>query len=389
MRIAVAIPRYGAGVLGGAEAHGAAYARKLTEAGHYVEIVTTCSKSHYTWANEFEPGTFVEDGIVVRRFEVLEPSEHFPSLEWHIQKGYSIPYEAELLWVRSKGHSPGLVEYLADQDFDCVIFMPYLWGCTYYGVKAVGHKAVVHLLLHDEPYARLRTTREIVKHAAALLFNSVPEERLARRLFGDLPPSELGGMGFDPESVTKGGSGEGFRRSHKLGSTPLLLYAGRWEGGKGVPELIRYVGMARRRRPRYRLALIGGGPDGPRRRSMGIVPIGFVSEEEKHAAFRAADVFCQPSRNESLSIVLMEAWLHRLPVLVSGFCAVTKYHCAVSGGGLWYRSFPEFEAALEVLLEDRRRASSMGDSGRRYVLEVYGWDAVIERVCAALERWFG
>lgn len=388
MKIAVAVPRYGRKVLGGAEAHGAAYARKLMELGHSVELVTTCAESHYSWENVLEEGVSNEDGLEIRRFPVLAPHPDFGIYEWHIQKGLRVPYEVEINWIRSKGHSPELVQYLADSDHDCVIFMPYLWAVTYFGVASVGSKAVVHLLLHDEPYARLSTTAEIVRSARAILFNSVPEKRLAERLFGDLPPSSLGGMGFD-EPRAPGASGYAFRTRYGLGSAPILLYAGRWESGKGVTELVRYMKLMRRRRPRHKLVLIGGGPDGPRFRTPGIVPVGFVSETEKHAAFRAADIFCQPSKNESLSIVLMEAWLHGLPALVNGYCAVTRHHAKVSGGGLWYGSFGEFEAAVEVLLEDRDRSRRMGESGRRYVLETYSWDAVLDRVSRALEEWFG
>lgn len=387
MKIAIAVPRFGKDVLGGAEAHGAAYARKLAGLGHQVELVTTCAQDHATWRNHYPEGTEVHDGFTVRRFRTVDQHPAFGETERRIQRRLFVPYELELAWMSSKGHSPGLVEYLSDSSHDCVIFMPYLWAGTYFGVKALGRRAIVHLLLHDEPYARLRVTREIVASAGGLLFNSVPEWNLARRLFGSLPPSELGGMGFEAGEAARGMSAEAFRARHRLGGAPMLLYAGRWEAGKGVPELIEYVRRARIRRPRYRLVLAGGGPDGPKRRTQGVVPLGFLSEWEKFGAFRAADIFCQPSRNESLSIVLMEAWLQRTPVLVSGHCAVTTHHCRVSGGGLDYRSFAEFEAAVEVMLEDTARARRMGEAGRRYVLDVYSWDAVMQRVLGFVERW--
>lgn len=385
MKLAVVIPRYAPGALGGAEAHGAAYARKLQDAGHEVELLTTCARNHATWENELDEGETSEDGLKVRRFKVLPGDrERFGSTEWRIAHRIHTTHDEQVEWIKAKGHAPELSDYLRDSDHDKVVLMPYSCATTYFGTLAVPEKAVVHTLLHDEPYARLAVTEDIVRNACALLFNSPPETALARRLFGELPPHGLGGMGFDDFN------GEvdvaGFRARYGLGTGPVVLYAGRWEGGKGVPRLVDYAKAARKRGKNWRLALIGGGPDAPNARpGSPVVPIGYVSEYDKQCAFAAADVFCQPSQNESLSIVLMEAWLAGTPALVNGECAVTRYHCRRSGGGLWFTSYPEFEVAMEMLLADPARAEVMASGGRRYVLDVYSWDAVMARVAKVLE----
>lgn len=380
MKIAVVIPRFAPGALGGAEAHGAAYAYQLRQRGHDVELLTTCARSHATWENELPEGESVENGLTVKRFRVRPGnSDRFARTEWRIAHRIHTTHDEQIEWIKYKGYSPELVDYLRDEDHDRVILMPYSCATTYFGTLAVPEKAIVHLLLHDEPYARLIVTGEIVRSARALLFNSPPEAFLAKRLFGELPTHGLGGMGF--EAPMNAADPDGFRARHHLGNGPMLLYAGRWEGGKGVPLLVDHVVKAARRHKDWRLALIGGGPDLPRAASKRcIVPIGYVSEKEKQSAFTAADVFCQPSRNESLSIVLMEAWLAGTPALVNGDCAVTRYHCLRSGGGLWFGSHPEFEAAVELLLEDPARSRAMASGGCRYVLDVYSWGAVMERV---------
>lgn len=384
MKLAVVIPRYAPGALGGAEAHGAAYAKRLQSAGHEVELLTTCARSHATWENELPEGESIEDGLTVRRFAVQRgDADRFASTEWRIVHRIHTTHDEQVEWIRYKGYAPGLCDYLHDSDHDRVILMPYSCATTYFGTLAVPGKAVVHTLLHDEPYARLAVTEEIVRAARAILFNSPPETALARRLFGELPCHGLGGMGFEP--FTASPDLARFRARYRLGSGPLVLYAGRWEGGKGVPRLVDYMNTAARRGHDWILALIGSGPDAPQNRRGNIVPVGFVDEFEKHSAFASADIFCQPSQNESLSIVLMEAWLAGSPALVNGECAVTRYHCRQSGGGLWFTSYPEFEAAIELLLSNKRRANAMAAGGKRYVLEIYSWDAVLERVTAVLE----
>ena len=61
-RLAFVTPRYGDGVVGGAETAIAEAARGLAARGYDVELLTTCATSHVSWANVHEPGTFVEAG---------------------------------------------------------------------------------------------------------------------------------------------------------------------------------------------------------------------------------------------------------------------------------------------------------------------------------------
>ncbi len=73
-----------------------------------------------------------------------------------------------------------------------------------------------------------------------------------------------------------------------------------------------------------------------------IIPLGFVSEEDKFDAIRAADVLMMPSLYESLSLVIMEAWLMEVPTLVNGHCEVLKFQSRRSNGGLYYYTYDEF-----------------------------------------------
>ena len=74
---------------------------------------------------------------------------------------------------------------------------------------------------------------------------------------------------------------------------------------------------------------------------------------EKQMAYAAADIFCMPSVLESYSLVVMEAWLQGTPALVHADCAVTVDHCQRANAGLWFRSYREFDACLERLLDQQ------------------------------------
>jgi glycosyltransferase involved in cell wall biosynthesis len=114
-------------------------------------------------------------------------------------------------------------------------------------------------------------------------------------------------------------------------------------------------------------------PDDPRIRHLG-----FVTEEEKFALLRACDVLLMPSRYESLSVVVLEAWAMGRPVLVNAACRVLEGQCMRSGGGLFYRDYPEFADALGRLVDDAGLRAALGAAGQAYVRAEYDW-AVVER----------
>lgn len=63
----------------------------------------------------------------------------------------------------------------------------------------------------------------------------------------------------------------------------------------------------------------------------------------------------------------------------------TREHCERSGGGLWFTSYPEFEATLDRLLADAGLRATLGANGRAYVDRFYQWPVLIARYAAFLE----
>ncbi len=143
---------------------------------------------------------------------------------------------------------------------------------------------------------------------------------------------------------------------------PLLMHAGRRDQTKNVPLLLAYLReyWARRGTP-LKLLLMGRDPFElpPALREI-VLDLGYLSAQEKHDAYAAADVYVHPSLIESFSIVLMEAWLQGTPALVHADCAVTRQAAEASGGGLAFGEFGEFAAALDLLLGDAELRRAMG-----------------------------
>src|SRR5574340_1104846 len=109
-------------------------------------------------------------------------------------------------------------------------------------------------------------------------------------------------------------------------------------------------------------------------RLMGVVPDG-----EKLAAIARARALVMPSRHESLSMVVLEAWMMGRPVLVNGDCEVLRGQVLRSDGGLYYRRYEEFAVAMGLLMDEPRLADRLGAQGRRYFQDNYAWERVMEK----------
>ena len=164
-----------------------------------------------------------------------------------------------------------------------------------------------------------------------------------------------------------------------------IVYAGRIDESKGCGELFEYFAAYKRRcGGKLKLVLLGKAvmsiPERP-----DILPLGFVSEEEKFAVLKGAKALVLASRFESLSIVVLESMLMGRPVLVNGECEVLYDHAVKSGAGLFFRDDTEFSAALHWLLTHEREYEQMCENGRRYVFEYYSWEKITEKLRALTE----
>jgi glycosyltransferase involved in cell wall biosynthesis len=185
------------------------------------------------------------------------------------------------------------------------------------------------------------------------------------------------GLGLD---LDVSGNAQRFRSRFGI-AQPFVLYVGRRDATKNVPLLIaafrHYKSI---RSTPLQLVLIGSGDAGlAGDRSGDLADLGFVPPRDKADAMAAATILCQPSTNESFSLVIMESWLLGTPVLVHADCAVTVDHCRRSNGGLYFRDAAEFTACLDFLLNAPETARRMGQLGRQYAQANFGWDSVIRR----------
>lgn len=387
--IAFVVPRYGRGVVGGAETLCRLVAEDLAAHDVPVEVFTTCAQDHFTWRNELAPGTTREAGVPVHRFPVSDERDpgRFGELHHRIAGTGRVGYVEQLEWMAHSVTSDALIEELARRADEIRIrfALPYLFGTTFWAV--VDDPAATALIpcLHDEPYAELAAVRGMLEGCAGCLANSPAEAALIARLAPGAR-TMLGGVGF--HVPTAPADPEGFCRERGI-APGYLLYAGRREEAKGVPLLYDAYAALRAVMPDAPpLALMGSGElPPPPRIAEHVIDLGFVPHERARDAKAAAALLVHPSRLESFGMVMLEAWLEGVPALVNAGSAVLVEHCRASGGGLWFRDVGEFATAAAELLADPVTRERMGRAGRDYVASEHSWARVRGRYLAAVDAW--
>lgn len=380
-KIAFVTPWYGEDISGGAEAELRGLVHHLSDAGVELEVLTTCVRDFRSdWSVDYHPvGSSICAGIPVRRFPVRpRDTVAFDKVNAKLMQNQSVRHEEEQIYQEEMVNSPQLYHFISQNKdrYKLFIFIPYMFGTTYYGVRECYEKAVLIPCLHDESYAYMDIFKKSFPKLAGMIFHSDPERILAERIYGVRGDRFQNlGEGVDTDFC---GSPQRFRSKYRL-KAPFLLYAGRKDSGKKVDVLIQCFLAYKKRNPsELKLVLIGGGNiEFPK--NSDVIDLGFVPVQDKHDAYAAASVFCNPSQFESFSLVIMESWLAERPVLVNGGCAVTTDFVRKSNGGLYYQNYLEFEKCLQYLLTNTDIARQMGKNGRDFVLENFAWDIIVKK----------
>lgn len=397
-KIGFVIPWYADGIPGGAEMELREVTGHLHSAGVRVEILTTCVREFSSdWSqNYYKEGTDkTANGITIRRFKARKrDTEAFNAVNAKLMCKAPLTPEEEDTFLSEMVNSPDLYSYMVKNsgEYSLFVFIPYMFGTTYFGTKLFSRKAVLIPCFHDEPYARMQRFREVFPKAGGMVFNAKPEALLAERIYRF---SESGtetvvmGIGMDTDITPNPAA---FREKYRIDGQ-FILYAGRKDEGKNVQTLVKYFSeYIKRRDTDLKLVLIGGGdislPDELVKNNR-IIDLGFVDRQDKFNAQGAAEFLCQPSVNESFSLVIMESWLCRRPVLVHENCAVTRNFVSESNGGLYFGNYFEFEGCTDYLLKNKDTAWQMGANGRNYVKSNFDWDVIVEKYIAFFKKICG
>jgi len=386
VRVAFVVQRYGTEVVGGAELH-CRWIAEHVAVRHQVEVLTTTATDYLSWHNVLPAGLSQVNGIAVRRFPVVRERREdrfFPVANKVCFFDHTD--EEERRWLEEHGPvTPELVEHLRrhEAEYDAIVFFSYRYWTTYFGMQVAPRKSLLVPTAEHDRVLYLRLFRPFFRLPAAIAFNTPEEKDLIERVTGNEGlPGEVVGTGIErPEVVPVD---EVAPRLDLLGD--YVVYVGRIEPEKGCAVMIdHFLRWQRETRATTTLALFGRSTmtfsENAHVRLMGVVPDG-----EKLAAIARSRALVMPSRHESLSMVVLEAWMMNRPVLVNGDCEVLRGQVLRANGGLYYRRYEEFAAAMDLLVAEPGLADRLGRQGREYFEANYAWERILEKYERLLAR---
>lgn len=407
-KIAFIIIRYGEGVNGGAEAHCRMLAERLTTF-YDVEVLTTTMRLFDDRSQDFPEGVTIENGVTIRRFrprpidgevhrQLYKQAKRVRRIRlWLrragllqlvslLQPNWTSGIDAERRVFESQpGHTPQMMDYIRDHgnDYRALLFMNYYFSQTVLGATIVPEKSILIPLAHPNHSLYYGISVGMFTRVRHIAFNTPAEERLCRRIFGRaMAPGSIVGCGIEEVEPA---DWEEVRTHYRLPER-YVLYLGRvtrQKIGRIIPEFLKYK---RNYGGNVKLVLVGGiDPEIERPDSGEVILTGFVDDAEKSAIIRHATLLVNPSAQESLSLLMLEAMQNRIPVLVNGRSEVMKDHCKLSGAALWYDNWRDFRRKLHRLLEDEALRRQIAERGPAYVEKNYSWEVIIPRLRALIE----
>ena len=395
MKLAFVVQRFGADIAGGSEAHCRALALRLSGSitpapgpgePHDLTVLTTCARDYVTWANAYTPGESRDHRVRVVRFPVTRTRrlKTFADLSDEVFDG-GASHQRQEEWFRENGpETPALLEHLSAHgaDYDLVLFWTFRYATSYFGLPRVAARAILLPTAEEDPAIRLDVLEEFFRKPAGYLFLTPEEGTLVSARAGrTLQPAATIGIGLDAAPAR---GADDRLTAHGIDGD-YVLYLGRVDRNKGCHTLLEYFEAYAASTTAPMLVLAGPAkmqiPRHPR-----IHSLGYVSNELRETLLARACALVVPSRYESLSIVLLEAWNHGVPALVNAECRVLDGQVRRASGGLTYRSAAEFHEALECLVTNRRMRDQFGRQGLAYVEREYRWPTVLARVEALLKE---
>lgn len=201
--------------------------------------------------------------------------------------------------------------------------------------------------------------------------------------------------GISPEDFSESDGGQ-FRTKYGIGDAPLILFLGRLNIIKGPDILLDAFCRCSQDERIKPYCLVFAGPDGGmlqklkhKAEASGVINrvhfTGHIGSAEKSDAYRAADFLAIPSRQEAMSIVVLEAGITGIPVLITDRCGFDDV-ATIKGGMVVAASVDGLKEGLMAMTSNPTELKFMGQNLGIYTREHFLWDHMVNRYLELFSR---
>jgi poly(glycerol-phosphate) alpha-glucosyltransferase len=123
-------------------------------------------------------------------------------------------------------------------------------------------------------------------------------------------------------------------------------------------------------------------PESPAANSAGVLFLGPQFGEAKAACYHHSDAFILPSFSEGLPMVILEAWSHAKPVLMTPHCNLPEGFATGAAIRIGTKPAEILPGLLRLFDTTPDQREEIGGRGRRLVVKKFNWDRISHEMLA-------
>jgi glycosyltransferase involved in cell wall biosynthesis len=387
--------------VGGSERYIADISEELVRRGYEVDVFTTRAVDYHTWRNVL-PGFEQRTGVNVYRFRSVQRREYvWRALRYGLEnylRTRARRYEP-FIFLGGGPLSPGMFMAMlhSGRQYDlihlnCLVYAHVAYG--YWAAHWLNIPTVItpHLHVEQEPTYNIPYQRHVMAGADHVFADTPMEQSFLVSLGLPAEQVSLGGIGLHVEQYPSDDTAAARQQLGLPSHDPIALFLGRKDKYKGIEIAVQAFVHLQARCPNLHLLAVG--PETSESQTMWTryqdVPNlhnpGAVSDKEKLQVLQACDFLILPSVGEAFGIVFLEAWIMGKPVIGARTQAVSTVIDEYRDGLLATPEDPsDLARCMAYLIEHPERRITMGQRGRRKVLNNYTVSRITDRVEAVYQ----
>lgn len=410
-KICFVVCQYGEEVNGGAEIHCKMLAERLSPY-YKIDILTSKIINYNTFDEYYTSSKEVLNNIQILRFKCKEynPASYTywrKKTKWprkirrFLFRINILPFIANLIPIWNYGikkekellenhgfYSPELINFLKDHksDYQKIIFMSYPYPSTVFGIPIAPEKSILIPTVHNEGDVFRSIQTHVFTQVKHIAFNTEEEKNLTQKIFGKkMATNSIVAVGVDTdlkESIDDTGVLKKFNIAD-----PYIHYFGRICNSK-MGNLIEWFTDYKQKHPSELKLVLTGRLFQEKVQHADIIYTGFVSESEKIILIKNSNLVVNPSKNESLSLLLLETMKLGKMALVNGKSDVMKGHCIKSDFAVdYYLNKSDFQQKLHRFAFDEDQLNKNSKKSIEYVDKYYNWDVIIGKLRKIIDTY--